>query len=50
MSEDKKINIESTVKVLEKLDGTSLALIDSGARMLLARQGMDKVEEGSRAS
>lgn len=41
MSEKEKINISDTVKILMQLDKQSLLLIDSGARLLAARQDMD---------
>lgn len=37
-----KVDIEATVNILKQLDGPSLLLIDSGARLLAARQDMDK--------
>lgn len=37
-----KNDISETVKILAQLDGPSLLLIDSGARLLAARQDMDK--------
>lgn len=37
-----KVDIEATVNILKQLDGQSLLLIDSGARLLAARQDMDK--------
>lgn len=42
MSEREKTNITETVKVLMQLDEKSLLLIDSGARLLAARQDMDR--------
>lgn len=44
MSDDKRKSIEETVKVLMQLDKNSLLIIDSGARMLAAREEMDKTE------
>ena len=35
-------DIEKTVNILMKLDKESLILIDSGAKLLMARQEMDK--------
>lgn len=35
-------NIMETVEILKQLDKKSLLLIDSGARLLLARQDMEK--------
>lgn len=42
MSDTLKVNIRDTVKILTQLDERSLLLIDSGARLLAARQDMDK--------
>lgn len=42
MSDREKITISDTIKVLMQLDKQSLLLIDSGARLLVARQDMDK--------
>lgn len=42
MSDREKRNISDTVKILMQLDKQSLLLIDSGARLLAARQDMDK--------
>lgn len=42
MSEEQKKDIERTVEVLKQLDKNSLSLIDSGARLLKARQDMEK--------
>lgn len=44
MGEDKKENIEGLMSILMELDKNSLLIIDSGARMLLARQCMDNNE------
>lgn len=42
-----KVDIEATVNILKQLDRPSLLLIDSGARLLAARQDMDKdIREG----
>lgn len=41
MSDKEKRNISDTVKILMQLDKQSLLLIDSGARLLAARQDMD---------
>lgn len=49
MSTQEKEDISETVKILMQLDEKSLLLIDSGARLLAARQDMDKeakVEQG----
>lgn len=40
MSENEKRNFSETVKILMQLDKQSLLLIDSGARLLAARQDM----------
>lgn len=42
MSDKEKANITDTVKILMQLDKQSLLLIDSGARLLAARQDMEK--------
>ena len=42
MSDKEKENISDTVKILMQLDKQSLLLINSGARLLAARQDMDK--------
>ena len=42
MGDKEKANISDTVKILMQLDKQSLLLIDSGARLLAARQDMDK--------
>ena len=42
MMATEKVDIEATVNILKQLDGPSLLLIDSGARLLAARQDMDK--------
>ncbi len=42
MSEKEKKDIKQTVDVLMQLDKNSLLIIDSGAKMLMARQNMDK--------
>lgn len=42
-------NIRKTVKVLMQLDKQSLLLVDNGARLLLARQNLDKANH-SRAN
>ncbi len=49
MSDNEKRNISDTIKILMQLDKQSLLLIDNGARLLVARQDMDKeskVEQG----
>lgn len=40
MSESEKASLLETVKILMQLDKQSLLLIDSGARLLAARQDM----------
>lgn len=42
MSDKEKKDISDTVKILMQLDKQSLLLIDSGARLLAARQDMDR--------
>lgn len=42
MTDTVRRNISDTVKILMQLDKQSLLLIDSGARLLAARQDMDK--------
>ena len=42
MSDNEKRNISDTIKILMQLDKQSLLLIDSGARLLAARQDMDR--------
>ncbi len=42
MSSKEKSNITDTIKILMQLDKQSLLLIDSGARLLAARQDLDK--------
>jgi hypothetical protein len=41
LAKEKK-DIESVVEILKKLDKESLLIIDAGARMLKARQDMEK--------
>lgn len=41
MTEEKRINLEHTISILMQLDEKSLLLIDSGAKMLMARQRLD---------
>lgn len=41
MSDKKNISVSDTIKILMQLDKQSLLLIDSGARLLVARQDMD---------
>lgn len=43
--EEKKNNIEKTIRILMQLDEKSLLLIDSGAKLLMARQEMDKKKD-----
>lgn len=38
----KKCDLRKMVQILMQLDSKSLLLIDSGAKLLLARQNMDK--------
>lgn len=45
MSNKEKDDIKNTVQILMKLDRKSLLLIDSGAKLLVARQEMDKPEK-----
>lgn len=42
MIETEKTNISKMVKILMQLDEKSLILIDSGAKLLMARQNMEK--------
>lgn len=42
MTKAKEDNIKNTVKILMQLDEKSLLLVDSGARLLAARQKMDR--------
>lgn len=44
MTKAAREDISDTVKILVQLDKQSLLLIDNGARLLLARQNMDKDE------
>lgn len=47
MDDKEKANLFDTIKVLMQLDKQSLLLIDSGARLLAARQDMDRdVQQG----
>lgn len=41
-TELKKDDVKNTVRILMQLDEKSLLLIDSGARMLLARQELEE--------
>ncbi len=41
MNEKRERNISDTIKILMQLDKQSLLLIDSGARLLVARQDME---------
>lgn len=43
-----KANIRDTTKLLKQLDEKSLLLIDSGARLLIARQRMDEEKEANK--
>lgn len=45
MSDKNNISVSDTVKVLMQLDKQSLLLIDSGARLLVARQDMDSQKD-----
>ena len=47
MSEEKKKKIQDTIHILMQLDEKSLLLVDSGARLLAARQGMGQEATGS---
>lgn len=40
-----KASIKKTVDLLQKLDSTSLLIIQSGAQMLVARQMLDEVDQ-----
>lgn len=42
MIETEKTNISKMVKILMQLDEKSLFLIESGAKLLMARQNMDE--------
>lgn len=42
MRDKKNVSVSDTIKVLMQLDKQSLLLIDSGARLLVARQDMDR--------
>lgn len=48
MGEKEKRNISDTVKILMQLDKQSLLLIDSGARLLAARQDMDRKAQANK--
>lgn len=45
MSEKEKSDIAQTVKILKQLDKKSLLIIDSGAKMLKARQDLEDGKE-----
>lgn len=45
MSADEKTDINETINILKQLDYKSLLIIDSGARMLKARQDMESSEK-----
>lgn len=49
VKKSEQIDIEETIKILKQLDLKSLLILDSGARMLKARQDMelDKNRQGS---
>lgn len=42
MGTAEKQDIEQTIAILRQLDKSSLLIIDSGAKMLMARQEMEK--------
>jgi len=42
MAEERKNNMEKTDQILMRLDEKSLLFTDSGAKLLAARQNMDK--------
>ncbi len=46
MEMEKELDIRRTVKILMQLDEKSLILIDSGAKLLAARQEMEKRKGG----
>jgi hypothetical protein len=46
LSEKEKKDIKATVEILKQLDKQSLLILDSGARMLKARQDMENAETG----
>ena len=46
-TELKKDDVKNTVRILMQLDEKSLLLIDSGARMLLARQELEESKKKS---
>lgn len=48
MTDKAKLDLQETVKILRQLDKRSLLLIDSGARLLKARQDMDMESVGER--
>lgn len=48
MGVNEKTDITNTVMLLSKLDMKSLLLIESGARLLAARQEMDKDSQSGR--
>ena len=48
MIETEKTNISKMVKILMQLDEKSLILIDSGAKLLMARQNMEKTSREDR--
>lgn len=45
MEKERKERVRSTVQILMQLDERSLLLIDSGARLLAARQDMERKEK-----
>ena len=45
MSEENKNDIKEMVNILKALDKTSLLILDSGAKMLKARQDMEGLKE-----
>lgn len=42
MSTEKKLDFEEMINILKQLDPQSLMIIDSGAKMLLVRQNLEK--------
>lgn len=45
MNTKEREDIKKIISILTQLDKNSLLIVDSGARMLLARQNMDKKEK-----
>lgn len=48
MNNKLKVNIRDTTRILRQLDEQSLLLIDSGARLLIARQRMEEEKKANR--